>query len=64
MSKMAKKNSLSDRVNRLKSWAGKAGVWFLLTVLLLLSAGNPSLAEKASAEAAATDGVALSREWK
>ena len=64
MAKTAKMSELPGKANRLKKWLSAAGVWFLLTVLLLLSADNPALAEKASAENAAGDGKALSCEWK
>ena len=64
MSNAAKMNELPGKANRLKKWLSAAGVWFLLTVLLLLSVGNPAWAGKASAENAAGDGTALSCEWK
>ena len=64
MSNAANRNELPGKANRLKKWLSAAGVWFLLTVVLLLSAGNPALAGKASAENAAGDGAAISSEWK
>ena len=64
MSKTVKMNELPGKENRLKSWASKAGVLFLLAIVLLLSAGNPAFAEKASAENTAGDGAAISSEWK
>ncbi len=60
MSNAAKMNELPGKASRLKKWLNAAGVWFLLTIVLLLSAGNPALAEKASAENAAGGGTALS----
>jgi len=64
VAKTAKRSAFLGKASRLKKWFSAAGVWFLLTALLLLSAGNPALAEKASAENAAGDGTALSCEWK
>ena len=64
MAKTAKMSELPGKANRLKKWLSAAGVWFLFTVVLLLSVGNPAWAEKASAENAAGDGTALSCEWK
>ena len=64
MSNAAKMNELPGKASRLKKWLSKAGVWFLLTVLLLVGAGNPAWAEKASAENAADGGTAISSEWK
>ena len=64
MAKTAKMSELPGKANRLKKWLSSAGIWFLFTVVLLLSAGNPALAEKASAENAAGNGTALSCEWK
>ena len=64
MAKTAKMNELPGKANRLKKWLSSAGIWFLFTVVLLLGAGNPALAEKASAENAAGNGTAISSEWK
>lgn len=64
MAKTAKRSAFPGKTNRLKAWASRAGVWFLLAVLLLLSAGSPAWAEKASAENTAGDGAAISSEWK
>lgn len=58
-------NGSGNKAKRTKKWLNAAGVWLLITALLLLfGAGNPAFAEKADSTPSAVAGEAAPHDWK
>ena len=58
-------NGSGNKAKRTKKWLNAAGVWLLITALLLLfGAGNPAFAEKADSTPSAVAGETAPHDWK